>query len=249
MNAKLAAKLVAAAMLAATAASARSAAVTYSFNHCPLPRTAAEGFATSIRFCEDAARLTALKGLPEGAAMQWYALAQLYHLDRQYDKAVEGYTRSLAIMRNTPDVLMARGDAYQALGKSDLAKADYAAAAALKTYSPEDLATRCWVRTLRGGPFGPALEDCDGAVTAMPNDPTALGDRCMLHYRRGEFAAALADCGAALALAPDYASARYFRGLAKLKSGDAAGGEADVAAALGMNRHLADAYGVFGMTR
>ena len=152
-------------------------------------------------------------------------------------------------MHNTPDVLMARGDAYRALGKDDLAKADYKAAAVLESYSPQDLATRCWVRTLRGGPLGPALEDCDSAVTAMPNDPTARDDRCMLHYRRGEFAAALADCEAALALAPNYANALYFRGLAKLKSGDAAGGEADVAAALGKNRHLADAYGVFGMTR
>lgn len=208
-----------------------------------------EGFARWINYCDDAARQVDLRGLPELAAKNWFSLGQLYHFDHQYEKAAESYSRSLTRESKVPDVLVARGDAYRALGKDDLARADYQAAAALGTPSPQHLGQRCWLRTLRGGPFDLAAADCDGAIAALPDSASARFSRCVLRYRGGRFDAARDDCDAALARDPKIVGALYFRGLAKRKTGDASGGDADIAAALRVNSRLADGYEIFGVAR
>lgn len=208
-----------------------------------------EGFTRWINYCDDAARQVDLRGLPESAAKNWFSLGQLYHFDHQYGKAALSYTRSLMRESKAPDVLVARGDAYRALGRDDLARDDYQAAAALGTPSPPHLNRRCWLRTLRGGPFDLAAADCDSAIAAMPDSASARFSRCVLRYRGGRFDAAREDCDAALARDSKIVGALYFRGLSKRKSGDASGGDADIAAALRINSRLADAYEIFGVAR
>jgi tetratricopeptide (TPR) repeat protein len=233
------------AVLAASAAPAAAEGV--DMGVCLFAPKPHEGFKRWIGYCDDAARQVDLKGIPELAAKNWFSLGKLYHFDHQYDKAVESYTRSLARESKVPDVLVARGDAYRALGKDELARADYQAAAVLERPSPQHLDQRCWMRTLRGGPLDLAAEDCDSAIAAMPDSASARFSRCVLRYRGGRFADALADCDAALARDSKIVGALYFRGLAKRKTGDASGGDADVADALRINRRLADGYEIFGL--
>jgi tetratricopeptide (TPR) repeat protein len=237
--------MLAAPVLFATPAGARG----FNPGLCALRLQPHEKIGRWIDYCRDIAQRANLKALPETAAGIWFVLGELYHFDHQYEMAADSYTKSLGWEHKSAEVLTARGDAYTALGKADLARADYETAAVLKNPSPEDLSQRCWMRALRGGPLDRAAEDCDAAVKAMPDGAAAKLSRCLLRYRKGAFAAAARDCDAVLSREPQSADALYFRGLAKRKTGDASGGDADIAAALRLNSRLADAYEIFGIAR
>ena len=216
------------------------------YGYCSFLPKAHEGFARSIGRCE---LLVAQMQdeLPEHRAAGYFSLAQLYHFDHQYDKAVENYTKAIGWRAQFPAALTARGDAYIALGKKDLAEQDHAKAAVLWHPSAADSLQLCWLRAMRGGPFDLALADCNIAVAAQPGDASALFSRCVVEYRMGSFAPAVADCDASVKTGAKLAGALYLRGLAKRAAGDATGGDADVHDAAAASPKIADGYALFGI--
>jgi tetratricopeptide (TPR) repeat protein len=222
------------------------AALGVNYGYCTYLPQAHEGFARSISRCE---LLVAQMGddLPEHRAAGYYSLAQLYHFDRQYDKAVENYSKAIGWRAQFPAALTARGDAYIALGKKDLAEQDHMKAAVLWHPSAADSLQLCWLRAMRGGPFDLALADCNIAVAAMPGDASALFSRCVVEYRMQSFAPAVADCDAAVKTGAKLTGALYLRGLAKQHAGDAAGGDADIRDVTKLSPKIADGYALFGV--
>jgi tetratricopeptide (TPR) repeat protein len=230
-------------LLSAGPATARHAY--FGFGLCPMLETDRHSLASAIKRCS---YNLINPNHTEDKASSYYALAQLYHIDRQYDLAIKNYTGAIGWWHEAPEPFWARGDAYAALGKTDLAKADYDMAAKLGAARPKAASDLCWARALRGGPFDLAMTDCNRALGARPDDDTALFARCIVHYRLGEAGAAIADCDAALKIDPKLAGALYVRGLAKGHSGDAGAAAADLAAAKVFSPEIAEDYAVFGIT-
>ncbi len=183
----------------------------------------------------------------EDKASDYYALAQLYQLNRQYDLAVANYTNAIGWWHAAGEPYWARGDSYTALGKADLAKADYDVAAKIDAGKPNATSELCWARAIRGGPLDLGMENCNQVLAAKPNDATALFARCLLHIRLGEAKAAVGDCDAANGLDPKMAGALYARGIAKGRNGDAAGSSDDIAAAKLEVPEVAEDYKVLGI--
>ena len=238
--------LIACVLIAAMSAggAARAMHATWDFGICAVPSahwTIQEG----IRRCKTSVTYSQL---PEEKAANNYALAELYYMNKQYEEALGAYTTAIGWWHDEPILFFARGDAYAALGKADLAREDYDEGARLGGNSPERSAKRCWMRALRGGPFDLALADCNTALTANPDDGSTLFSRCLVHFRSGRFGLAMEDCDAALKRKPKLTGALYFRGLARIHSGDANGGAADVAAAKAASPRVADGYALFGIT-
>ena len=96
---------------------------------------------------------------------------------------------------------------------------------------PQARSDRCWTRVLLGIELDKALDDCDRAVDAEPDNPHFRDSRAWLHVRRNELSKALSDFDRAIKTQDKLAWARYGRGLVHLRQGDAAAAQADLAVA------------------
>lgn len=235
-----------AAMLFAVLASPGVAGPHFDFKACPLPAGREATLAQAIKTCRNTI-VFVHRLVSEEQVSAYYALGQLLHFDRQYDEAIENYSMAIDIWHQSSELYLARGDAYTALGKTDLAKQDYESAKALNEDTPVQAKARCSLRALRGGPYDLALSDCDAALAADPRDAHVLFARGLARYRSGDDAHAIADLDASLALRPANPGALLVRGFAKQHAKDAAGAEADLAAAQKILPGIAASYAVLGI--
>lgn len=183
----------------------------------------------------------------EGRACDYYALGTLYHFDGDYEKAIENYDKAIGWWKTYSDAYEARGDAYAALGKPELAAESYRKAAATTQDTPGELNDRCWTRAIRGAPLDRALADCTKVLKDYPDASSVLQSRCFVYYRMGRFDDAIADCTHALVRRPKKPSALYIRGLAELGKGDEEAGKADVAAAVNSYDRIEKIYALYGI--
>lgn len=126
------------------------------------------------------------------------------------------------------------GQIYLALNRPGLALAQFDAWVASRPNQvdrDEVLNGRCWARALLGSDLDKALDDCNGALDAKPNQAAYLDSRGLVQLRQGRYAKALADYEAALKLNPQQAWSLLGRGLARLRLDQRDAGLADIAAA------------------
>jgi tetratricopeptide (TPR) repeat protein len=103
---------------------------------------------------------------------------------------------------------IARGSAFLAEGRADLALLDYGCALSLKPDLPEVAALRAEALAMLGH-YRQALDAFDAAVSARPADGEVHGGRAIAHLALGELDAACADWRRQLDLLPaDGAPAR-----------------------------------------
>ena len=189
--------------------------------------------------CDEALRL-----MPnDGKAI--YTRAAVYARMRDHDRAIEEYTRLIALAPWSINGLNNRAREYMLVGKYDLAIEDFTRSIeqnrTITSDSPDTLtvvttlSNRCLVNGLAGR-FEAALKDCDEAERlGRGRQVPPLGERAIVHLKMGQLDLALADCDAVLRLNPRNALFLYGRGFVKLRQGDAAGGNADIAAAKAIN--------------
>ncbi len=230
---------------AASILPAGAAHVYFGFGLCPMLKIDNHSLGKTIDRC---ARNLVYARSSEDKASDYYAVAQLYQINHQYELAVENYTNAIGWWHADAQPYWSRGDAYSALGKAELAKADYDEAARLSGALPNIAADRCWLRAIRGGPFDLAMADCNEALSKKPDDSASLFSRCFVHYRLMQYEPAVSDCKAALSLKPKLAGALYIGGLAKHRIGDESGSKADIAAATALSPEIAEGYATFGVT-
>ena len=97
------------------------------------------------------------------------------------------------------------------------------------------------------GALQAALEDCNRALQAAPDNTSAHDSRGLIHLRTGQFAAAIADYDSALRRNPQLASALYGRGFARLRNGDEEGGNSDITSAKAIDGKVADDFTRYGV--
>jgi tetratricopeptide (TPR) repeat protein len=144
------------------------------------------------------------------------------------------------------NLLVRRGIAYAKAGDAPLADKDFAAARAL-TQGAQALNNLCWAKAIAGVGLDRALEECDAALTAAPEDTQIQDSRAFVLLRMGRVDDALALYNTILAKAPTQAASLYGRAVAEDRKGDAAAADHDVAAALKANPKEAETFASYGM--
>jgi tetratricopeptide (TPR) repeat protein/predicted aspartyl protease len=166
--------------------------------------------------------------------------------------ALEDVKAADGALAPSSDKRLAVASLYDLLGAADAALPSFDSW--LKNH-PEDssrgiaLNGRCWVRGLLNRDLDKAMDDCNGALRAMPRNASILDSRALIRVRRGEWKQALADYNAALAINPRSAWSLYMRGLIEAKSGQDVQAKADRAAAIAIDPKVADRakkYGIEG---
>lgn len=163
------------------------------------------------------------------------------------DGAISDYSAVLRLKPNDERALLDRGISRGETRDFAGALSDFNAAVALSPGSSEGYSGRCWIRAVSGDAPESAIEDCNRAVGARPDNAAALGYRAMLSLRLSDFDAAIKDYDAALARKPDDATFLFGRGIAKLRAGNQTGANEDLLAARKLNPRIAQVYAGYGI--
>ncbi|HBR22615.1 MAG TPA: hypothetical protein DD713_08660 [Nitrospiraceae bacterium] len=159
----------------------------------------------------------AIQGL---TAIEWYDKGFNYTIKKEYDKAIEAYSNSIALNPNNAKAYRYRGYAYADKEQHDRAIEDYNKAIAL---DPND----AYVYSVRGhaysnkGQYDKAIEDYNKAIVLVPLQwgdnssfilPGYYYFRGFAYDKKGQYDKAIKDYNKAIAIDPNGSSAYHFRG-------------------------------------
>jgi len=127
--------------------------------------------------------------------------ADVYYRDKQYEKAIKGFTHAIELDPKRAASYDSRGLAYSYSGRHDQAIPDYTKSIELAPTSAAAFNNRGWAY-LETGRLDEALADFDKALELNPSYSTALFNRAHLYEKRKEFAKAIADYDSVLHINP-----------------------------------------------
>lgn len=185
------------------------------------------------------------------AGGQDYALAGLGEIAArkgQFADAISFYTKALALSDNNDNFMDRLAWLYTRMGDyKNAMKIDDELVADLRLY-PFPWAERCWHRAVMNRDSDLALADCEQALGMLPDDPSILDSRGLVHFRQGRWDDAIADYDAAISHNPRYASSLFMRGVSKLRKGETDEGDKDIAAAEAIYPRISAEYASYGIT-
>ena len=125
---------------------------------------------------------------------------------REYERAIEHYTKAIELKSDFPDAYMNRGIIYAAKSDFDRAIEDYNMAIKLKpdhagAYNNRGLAYD------DKGDFDRAIEDYNKAIQLMPEFVEAYNNRGASYHKKGDFDRAIENYNKAIQINPDYTTA------------------------------------------
>lgn len=182
----------------------------------------------------------------EGKLTAWDYFQRGYAADeaKQWDAAIEAYTKAIELQPDYAAAYNNRGSAYDELGKYDEAIRDYDRAIELQPDDPMAYNNR---GSAYGelGKYDEAIRDYDRAIELRPDDPKAYNNRGLTYAEMGEYEKALADLQHALELAPEHPAILHSLGFAYMKRGEAGDRERALELfhkAISIDPSLPDAY-------
>jgi tetratricopeptide (TPR) repeat protein len=165
---------------------------------------------------------------------------ELYR-QREFEKAVEAFTRSLEADPNQPEVRVRRGDCYFALRKVNRAIGDYTEALQTHPDGTVPLVRRAnawWALKIHQR----ALDDCRAALEIHPDAPSALEIRATILYQRGDYDGALRDAKKLVLFSADWSEANLHLANSHFARGEFESAIQAYDRALLMSPHNADAW-------
>ena len=129
----------------------------------------------------------------------------------QMNKAIEAYSRAIALNPDYAKAYNNRGIAYREKGDFDRAIEDYNKAIELNPDYAEPYINR-GVAYDNKGDFDRAIEDHNTAIKLNPDYAKAYNNRGVAYGKKGDFDRAIVDFNKAVQLNPDDAAAYYNRG-------------------------------------
>ncbi|MGV8056737.1 MAG: tetratricopeptide repeat protein [Smithellaceae bacterium] len=147
------------------------------------------------------------------SATDWFNKGLQYKLIEEYDKAIDAYTRAIALKTNYVAAYNNRGNAYEEKGQNDRAIKDYKEAIAIDSNVVEAYYNLGHVYN-RKGQYDDAIENYNKAIKLDPNEPDAYDNRGFSYSRKGQYKRAIEDYNKSLTLKPDHANAYNNRGVA-----------------------------------
>ncbi|MBT9169496.1 MAG: TPR repeat-containing protein YrrB [Syntrophomonadaceae bacterium] len=152
-------------------------------------------------------------------ANEWFAKGYQHTLNNEYDKAIEAYTRAIALNPNIAGAYYGRGVAYYNKGQYDRAIEDYNKAIALSPNIAETYSNR-GIAYVKKGQHDRAIKDFNKAIALNPNIAGAYSNRGGAYVKKGQHDRAIKDFNKAIALNPNDASAYTNRGVAYYEKGN-----------------------------
>ena len=163
------------------------------------------------------------------------------------DGAIVDLDAAIALQPNDPVANYNRGYAYFAKGDYDRAIQNYTSAIRADPNMAMAYNNRCMTRVIAGIDTAQALDDCDLALSKMPDSLESRATRGFVYLKLGKPAMALVEYDAALKLSPRRPLALYGRGLARIKLGSTVDGEADRAAARALAPGIESQFSSYGL--
>lgn len=147
-----------------------------------------------------------------------------YYGQKQYESAIREYTSSIQLNPNDHISYKNRGLAQQALGRNDLAQADFNKADQIRTGTPQNTTPNntpkgteqdfeAGIKALDNKEYANATIYFTRYLSAFPNMPGAYLNRGLANYYLQKYDLAEADYTKAIALKSDFADAYNNRGL------------------------------------
>lgn len=158
------------------------------------------------------------------------------------------FDRALALLPDTVDTLILRGDAFASLGEQGRALADLDRAVELAPENPRALLVR-GVINARRGETQLAFADYTMALVINPRYVDALVNRAAIYSSIGYAAKAIVDLDIAIALSPKNALAFYNRGYAHFARREYELAIADYSRSIELDGRMAWAYANRCLTR
>jgi tetratricopeptide (TPR) repeat protein len=174
-------------------------------------------------------------------------LAQLDFKQRRWSDAIAGFTAELAKDSRDYGVLAYRAMAYLNTGQQSLAQADHSRALEFAS-GPNDLNNICWAFASEGFALDWAMDACDDALKARPDQSRYLANRALAELRLGKLDQALADYDRSIAADPKEARAYYGRAVILSRAGKAAAAIDDRKRALELDPGIEDTFESYGVT-
>jgi len=157
------------------------------------------------------------------------------------DKAIEDFTKALAINSDLARAYNGRALAYRDKGDYENALKDHDQALRITPNAPGFLINR-GTTYQRMGRFAESIDDFDEAIRNNPRLPAAFNSRCYALAEWGKAREAIADCNRALRLRPGDPSILDSRGYAYLRMGDYRAAIADYDEAIKAGARAAEPY-------
>lgn len=184
-------------------------------------------------------------------AKDWYGQGNVAWFDRDYQKAIDLYTRAIQTDPTLTDAYYWRGRARRRVSDNAGAIADFDRFLRDRPTSVDALGERCIAKYNVGDRDG-ALTDCNaalvpsrtGAVTAMLYEYRGL-----IYLERKDYRAAILDYTEAIRLQPQLVTAHNNRAFAKVQLGDLDGAAEDYGSAIALDPGTATAYNGRGWVR
>jgi len=174
-------------------------------------------------------------------ANEWFEKGKNYHLNKEYDKAIEAYTKAIAIDPNYAGAYIGLGNAYNNKGQYDRAIEDYNKAIAIDPNLAKAYNNRGFAYGEKGQ-YDRAMQDYNKAIALDPNLAKVYGNRGIAYGKKGQYDRAMQDYNKAIALDPNLAAAYGHRGFAYYKKGQSDRAVEDFNKAIALDPNLANAY-------
>ncbi len=142
-----------------------------------------------------------------------------YQNRRNYERAVEHYTKALRLNPQLAEAYINRGNTYLNIGDFDRALSDYTGAIRIKPNFAMAYNNRGKVYSDQGD-YDRAIEEYTKAIEINPDYANIYYNRGVAYNNTSEFDRAIKDCSKAIALNPNFALAYNNRGNAYAKKGD-----------------------------
>ena len=160
---------------------------------------------------------------------------------RAFERAIDDFNRALELEPRNFTALIARGSAYNRLGRNGLAIADLDQAIAMAPQSSDAYFWRASANVGVGN-TAQALRDYDTAIRINPQNVAALVYRAGVYTVQGHFDLAIKDLNAAITIKSDDADAFYNRGFAHFGKGEYEQAASDYGFAISLKPRMATAY-------
>ncbi|MBI5892053.1 MAG: tetratricopeptide repeat protein [Deltaproteobacteria bacterium] len=147
------------------------------------------------------------------SAADWHKKGYQHALNKEYDDAIETFTKAIALDPNLAQAYRNRGVAYDKKGHLDKAIEDLSKAIILNSNDAAFYANRGTIYNKKGY-SDMAIEDFNKAIALDPNLALAYNNRGFAYYNKGQYDMAIEDYNKAIVLNPNFANAYTGRGIA-----------------------------------
>jgi tetratricopeptide (TPR) repeat protein len=154
----------------------------------------------------------------EKQAKEYFKQGNAYYRKGDYDRAIEDYTKAIALKPDYAATYNNRGVTYSNKGEYDKAIEDYNKAIELKPDYAYAYNSRGIVYGVKGD-YDKAIEDFTKAIELKPDYAEIYNNRGITYADKGEYGKAIEDYTKAIELKPDYAGVYNNRGNAYYKKG------------------------------